>query len=71
MFDSAGKGCWKIFIIIEEEVTNDDAFATPKLKPKAKKAAAKVKKEEFLPLPDIRLKIKEEPLNIQQKRSRT
>ena len=69
MFDSTGKGCWKIFIIIKEEVTNNNAFTT--LKPKAKKAAAKVKKEEFLPLPDIRLKIKEEPLNIQQKRSRT
>jgi len=69
MFDSTGKGCWKIFIIIEEEISDDDNFVTPK--PKAKKVA-KVKTEELSPLHDTELKIKKEPLrDIHRKRSRT
>ena len=34
MFDLTGKNCWKIFIIIEEEILKDEGFESPK--PKAK-----------------------------------
>jgi hypothetical protein len=69
MFDSTGKGPWKVFVIIEEEILNDDNFVTPKTK--AKKVA-KIKMEELSPLPVTETKTKKEPLkDIQRKRSRT
>ena len=42
MFDLTGKNCWKIFIIIEEEILKDEGFESPK--PKAKKVI-KIKSE--------------------------
>ena len=46
MFDLTSKNCWKIFIIIEEEILKDEGFESPKLK--AKKVI-KIKSEfEFL-----------------------